>query len=308
MSLLGGNALYSALGAQFCASSVSIAATVGYDWPSDSLALLESNSIDCSMIQEHSYESLRAWIIYEQNGQRRYLLRHPEVVSHTPNPLAAEITEKQIQSFTESAKTVHSRACPDVAKYKKSLESFCAVHLCPMPLEYLVEWLDVLSSHPDIVVSLDIPPIQVNLTEESSILDSLLARVDIFMPSEAEAQFLQPNFVPEEFARVIASKGPKTVIIKMGSEGAWLYSAEEKKLVHIPPIRTKLVDVTGAGDVFCGAFIAEFARSGAPLQAAAAATSAASMTIETFDARTILTASPQELSKRQQDIMRLIDS
>ena len=57
--------------------------------------------------------------------------------------------------------------------------------------------------------------------------------------------------------------GCEIVIITLGHRGAMLI--QEQKTVHIPAVKTEVVDTTGAGDAFIGSF-AFFWASGKPLE------------------------------------------
>ena len=67
------------------------------------------------------------------------------------------------------------------------------------------------------------------------------------------ALVLTGAFTIEEAGRDMLRRGPRAAIITAGSEGAYGFSADEA--IHQPAIRVEpLVDTTGAGDVFHGAF------------------------------------------------------
>ena len=58
----------------------------------------------------------------------------------------------------------------------------------------------------------------------------------------------------------------KVVVLKMGDSGAYLADAERR--VRIAPHVVSAVDATGAGDTFCGAFLARILAGDAPEPAA----------------------------------------
>jgi sugar/nucleoside kinase (ribokinase family) len=66
--------------------------------------------------------------------------------------------------------------------------------------------------------------------------------------------------------------------VTAGKNGALLYVNGERYEVRPRPAR--VVDPTGAGDVFAAAFLVHYHREGDPWEAAAAATCAASMSVE----------------------------
>jgi nucleoside 2-deoxyribosyltransferase len=62
---------------------------------------------------------------------------------------------------------------------------------------------------------------------------------------------------PHEGARNLIRRGAAVVIVKSGSEGAWVFSGNE--IVLVPPFRSDRVWTIGSGDVFAGMFAARWA-------------------------------------------------
>jgi len=89
-------------------------------------------------------------------------------------------------------------------------------------------------------------------------LDSeLLSMIDYITPNETEAGYLtgiEINSV--EDAKLAAKKlleaGVKNVIITLGVNGA--YYTDGKQEIHIPGLKVKAIETTGAGDAFNGGF------------------------------------------------------
>lgn len=83
----------------------------------------------------------------------------------------------------------------------------------------------------------------------------LLAQVDILTPNESEALALcgrPPARVSlddaPELARALRSRGPQTVILKLGDQGALLWNGSGAR--HFPAFPVRVVDSTAAGDTF----------------------------------------------------------
>jgi ribokinase len=83
----------------------------------------------------------------------------------------------------------------------------------------------------------------------------------------------------ERCASLLMERGPKNVVIKMGSQGAFLATAGGTREM-IPPFAVKAVDSTAAGDAFNAGFAVSLLSGAAPVQAArhAAAVAAISVT------------------------------
>jgi len=82
----------------------------------------------------------------------------------------------------------------------------------------------------------------------------VLRNVDIFMPSLREARSLTGCDRPIDAARVFADLGPRTVVVKCGSEGCVALS--EGRECAAPGFPVEVVDTTGAGDAFVSGFLA----------------------------------------------------
>ncbi|MEM6772646.1 MAG: PfkB family carbohydrate kinase, partial [Bacteroidota bacterium] len=86
--------------------------------------------------------------------------------------------------------------------------------------------------------------------------DVLLAKLHLLTPNQTEAELLSGVKVTDEgsareAATVLRAKGVTTVIITMGSQGAYVLSDALDEL--IPTHKVKAVDTTAAGDTFNGA-------------------------------------------------------
>ncbi|MFH1889232.1 MAG: PfkB family carbohydrate kinase [Candidatus Omnitrophota bacterium] len=114
----------------------------------------------------------------------------------------------------------------------------------------------------------------------------LLKMVDIYVANDQESRDLSGEANLIKAARALSSYGPKMVLIKKGEHGVIFYS--DKIIFSIPAYPTdKVVDPTGAGDSFAGAFMGYLTRAkkintAAIKKAIAYGTVAASFNIEDF--------------------------
>jgi len=76
--------------------------------------------------------------------------------------------------------------------------------------------------------------------------------------------------------------GPEIVVLKMGADGAYL-GLPDRRLM-IPPSPCNPVDATGAGDTFCGSFLARLIAGDAPEEAARYAATAAALSTTGYGA------------------------
>ncbi|MFH8799433.1 ribokinase [Streptomyces sp. NPDC017936] len=83
----------------------------------------------------------------------------------------------------------------------------------------------------------------------------VLAACDPLIVNEHEAKVILGGSAtggePEDWARALLAKGPKSVVVTLGAEGALVASAEG--VTRVASVRVDAVDTTGAGDSFTAA-------------------------------------------------------
>lgn len=301
----GGNALYAAVGANIWSNQVGIVAVVGYDWPATYTDTLSQSAIDTAGLIEKDEETLRAWTIYEISGYRRYFSRNTEVVLLTPSPYSSTpLTQAEAAAYSEAARQVHLRSSPLPEELPAHLWDVDSIHLCPMRLETILAWLEVLESKPGIFVSVDILPYPLQGNLDDPRLLKLLGRTNAFMPSEAEAESLWPGHEAEVLCRALAARGPEVVVIKQGDHGAAVYDRRRDLFQQVLPFPAHVDDLTGAGDSFCGGFAIGYLESGDAFQAALYGTTSASFIIEGFGGLHALAVSRQQAEQRLAELRR----
>jgi len=127
-----------------------------------------------------------------------------------------------------------------------------------------------------------------NPAPAQSLPDNLLKCVSILTPNETEAELLTGIAVTDTASAAVAAaklraRGVQTVIITLGSLGAFVATEDGGKLV--PGFKVKAVDTTAAGDTFNGA-LAVALGEGKPLkQAVRFANAAAAISVTRLGAQ-----------------------
>ncbi|MDR6978682.1 ribokinase [Streptomyces sp. 3330] len=101
--------------------------------------------------------------------------------------------------------------------------------------------------------------------------DEVLAACDPLIVNEHEAKVILggdgAGEEPADWARALLAKGPKSVVVTLGSQGALVASPEG--VARIAPVTVDAVDTTGAGDAFTAALAWRLGAGSAPAEAAA---------------------------------------
>jgi len=98
-----------------------------------------------------------------------------------------------------------------------------------------------------------------NPAPAAAIKDSDFKLIDFFTPNEKEAGFylnrnIKTNKDIEDAGNDLLKKGINNVAITLGSKGVYFVNAKEKYYVDAFKLKSNVVDTTGAGDAFNGAF------------------------------------------------------
>lgn len=109
----------------------------------------------------------------------------------------------------------------------------------------------------------------------AAVIHAAMAQADVALPGLDDAVALTGLTDPDAVLDFYLRLGPPVVALKMGARGTLLATPESR--VHVPPFPCSPVDATGAGDTFCGAFLARLVLGDGPADAAAYAACAAAL-------------------------------
>nr|MDO8134171.1 carbohydrate kinase family protein [Candidatus Njordarchaeum guaymaensis] len=129
-------------------------------------------------------------------------------------------------------------------------------------------------------------------------LKEMVKLTDILLPQKSGAMELTKTASPEEAAKTLLRKGPRIVVITLGEKGCLV--ATEKTSKVIPCFKVCVIDTTGAGDAFNGAFTTSIIKGIDPVTAATFANAAAAIKCTGLGARTCL-PTMKEVSKFLED-------
>jgi ribokinase len=291
--VVGGNAVHSALGALLWGCKLGIAARVPANFPARALDELRTAGIDVSGIaRERAAVERTEWFIHDAGGGR---------VDHL------HASEAEADAFGLAAGRVEPGALRDwrarLAKQPPGGTSFAAFRAAhPVGVEHVpasywsARGVHIGAGEPaamiglaraakakGLVVGCDPGPSAARF--DAGGLAELLAAIDVFLPSEREVAALMPG---RDFAAALgelARRGAVLVIGKRGAGGSIVVDRAGTTSA-VPALPVAVRDPTGAGDAFCGGFLAAFVAAGDPVDAARHGTVSASFAIEAAGALT----------------------
>ncbi len=158
------------------------------------------------------------------------------------------------------------------------------------------------------------------ITGKLAELKKTLKRVDILSINEGEAYLLAGTRNLAQAAQSIRTMGPQVLVIKRGEYGAALFTPHGTFMAPAY-IVDQVVDPTGAGDSFAGAFMGFLAENGASRdmmrtdpekfelllkRAMVAGCVMASFTVEDFSLHRLMRLDAEELVERQKRMIKMI--
>lgn len=122
-------------------------------------------------------------------------------------------------------------------------------------------------------------PVMLDPAPAASLSDSAWDRVAWFTPNETEAAFyLDDSSDSQATARHLLDRGLRGVVLKRGSEGAHVATADGKA-GWVKPFAVDAIDTVAAGDCFNGAFAVGLLEGKDPWQAARFACAASAISV-----------------------------
>jgi 2-dehydro-3-deoxygluconokinase len=120
------------------------------------------------------------------------------------------------------------------------------------------------------------------LDRARAVIHAAAGLTDILRPSIDDAQQLTGLADPDKIVDFYLALGPKIVALTLGDQGALVATKEKRE--RLAARKAKFVDATGAGDMFDGAFLAEYIRTGDPFGSGRYANAAAALATEGYGA------------------------
>jgi 2-dehydro-3-deoxygluconokinase len=253
----GGDTSNAAIAAARQGAHVGYISAVGADPAGDSFfALWEREGVDASTVLRSATRPTAVYVV--SHGPDGHSFHYFRAGSAASQFAPADVPEAAIAGARMLFASGISQAISDVAA------------------DAVFRAMDVARDH-DVAIAYDTnyrprlwPP-----ARAAAVIHAAIARTDYALPGIDDARALTGLDEPHHIADFYLGLGPRVVVLKMGAEGAYVATRDEH--ARVPPHQVKAVDATGAGDTFCGCFLARILAGDAPFAAARYATVASAL-------------------------------
>lgn len=280
---LGGNAIYAAAGARLWGLRPGIVALLGTGLPEDSMETLAVLEIDTEGLVPVNVPASVTEFIYDHEGERTQRVWTSRGGGDAAPYLPADTGEPIRRLRLEP----HHVPAPYLSAQ--------GAHLAPIHGEAQRVIAGALAQVG--VLTLDpYPHVLAEATEED--LRVLLSRVAAFLPSREEVRARFPSLSPEEALDRLGAFARVATVIKLGRHGALVFDRAAGRRQAVPAVPVPVRDPTGAGDAFCGGFLAALAAGRGALESASCGAVSASFALEDFGLDGLVRAAPPERERR----------
>lgn len=278
VDVLGGSGVYAAVAASFFHTPVQIVGVVGSDFPTAYATHLENFGIELgALTRVDSGKTFRWGCKYAEDFNVREVL-------FTDLNVVAEV-QPDWHNVVKDAPYLFLASNPPQLQLD-------AIAQAPRPrlvvCDTMALWIDT----------------------GRAVLEETLASVDIFILNDSEARLFTGDANVVRAARALLRYGPKRIIVKKGEHGA--LSVTESTFFSAPayPL-THVIDATGAGDSFAGAFIGYLAAHNDTSEAAVRramiyGTVVASFNIEDFSINRLTSVQFSDIAARYAELQAAV--
>ena len=262
-NLLGGSATYATIAAGMYGDAIPVG-IVGDDFPKDGLDIFEKFSKNLKDLDQQPGGTFKWGGKYHENGDDRDTL------------------------FTDLG--VFENFNPSIHTSNKNASWLFLANIHPSSQ---LSVLEQCTNAPLVVT--DTMNLWIDSTPEE--LKKIISKTNILLINESELHLLTKEQNVDKSIKEVLSMGPEKVIVKFGSKGAKCFSENENIAVGVYPVK-KVIDPTGAGDVFGGGFISGLVDGLSIKEAMLRGSALASFCIEDFGVKKLLNVSVNEVDNR----------
>ncbi len=274
INTLGGGGTHAVVGMRVWTRAVGLVAAVGEGFPEAHREALRTRGIDLEgVIHRPGVPMPRAWQIIEPDERRVEVFRTPHAEFLAMLPRVEEIPSRYLQGR--------------------------GFHLLWGDLPGFTLLVSSLRRRaPHLLLLWEPTPEQVRDAGAGwapALMRDLLGQVDVFSPNAAEALAMTGEPTIEAALQTLRRWGYEgrrargegvqerpVIAVRMGKEGALIVTPAWERPARIPAVPASVVDVTGAGNAYCGGFLVGYAETGDPVLAGRYGAVSASFAVEQF--------------------------
>ncbi|MEM2877950.1 MAG: PfkB family carbohydrate kinase [Candidatus Hadarchaeales archaeon] len=248
-SMLGGAPTYTGFALASMGRKVGVVSKVGVDFTEMFPPIYGKLGVDTEGLLVSGEHTTAFENIYDERGNRRQFCRH---IAPPLNP--EDIPSSYLRAKGFYISPLLNEVPPETLR---ALAKKTMIIMDPQGLFRRVEPDGSVSIRKDV----DLKP--------------YLENVDVVKIGKDEAKLVMDN--PEYLLKKLCSMGPGVAILTMGEDPVFLF--HDGKMHTINTLKVNPTDVTGAGDVFGGAFMVRYAETRDPVASARFACAAAGLKI-----------------------------
>lgn len=257
MGVLGGAGVHALSGMRiWTKEELGLVAAVGEDFDSQSIHRLKKMGVSLAGIHvRQGDKTTRAWQMIETDERRIEIVRSAGIFTPGYQPSIDEIPE----SFLNAS------------GYHLHLDE--QIEMFPVLLELLKK------SNPKATIIWE--PTVPTGRYDPAYLEKLLTSTTIFSPNLGEARIISGYENERDFVNFFFDHGANRLALRKGSQGSSVHK-DAKEGWKIPAIAKSVVDVTGAGNAYCGGMLVSVAQRHSLVEAALRGAVSGSFEIEQF--------------------------
>ncbi len=293
----GGNGLYSSLGANVWSERVGLVARRGAEYASTRIDDLKAAGVNVAGVMETggSHE-LNIAFAYRGDGTRTREFSE-EMLARIPPEERHRFWDISTQP---DGHEVLKRFAPRVEDMPNDWwDSLSAVHCPSLPAIKTREIAARLRVRAGERLHIQVDSLwDDNVGSRARDAGPVFNLIDVLLPSTQDLLNADTTASPRDTARSMLRDGAKTIVVKCGAAGSEIFETGAPGPVCVPAFPVDAIDPTGAGDAFCGGFLAGYHLTGDVRLAALHGTVSASLCVEAEGADGLLDASRSEAQRR----------
>ena len=256
MGVLGGGATHAAMGMRVWSARVALLAALGRDVPERDRRTL-ARAVDLRDLPRRDAPTPRAWQLYEPDGRRTHVDRTDAELFMAMCPRPDELPAEYAGA---SGARLECDAPDPLREWMARLRAAGCDHVLWEPWNVFCR------------------------PENRGVFGQLAPLLDVVSPNLLQAQRLTGLKDPQQVLAALLEAGVRVAVLRMGEAGS-LVAGQGGAAVAVPAVTApSIVDVTGAGNAYCGGFLVGLAETGDLGQAGCYGAVSASFALEQFGA------------------------